>query len=72
MKNLPFIAALLAVIGYLIGTEDGRERRDDLVARIRKTSNRAVDATVDAVAATADAVAAAGESVSTTANKLTS
>ena len=66
------IAALVAVIGYLMGTEDGRGRRDDLVARIRKTSDRAVDSTVDAVEATGDAVAAAGERVSTTLNELTS
>ena len=63
------IAALVGAIGYLMGTEDGRERRDSLVARIRKTSDRAVDATKDA---TKDAVDGAGDSIADAAKELAS
>ena len=54
------IAALVGVIGYLMGTEDGRQRRDSLMARYHKTADSAVDATVDA---TKSAVDDAGDSI---------
>ena len=63
------IAALVGVIGYLMGTEDGRQRRDSLMARYHKTSDSVVDATTDA---TKRAVDDAGDSIKNAAEELAS
>lgn len=44
------VAALAAVTGYLMGTESGRQQRDDLIAKVRKQSKKATDVVEDTVA----------------------
>jgi hypothetical protein len=50
-------AAIVGAVCYLMGTERGRQRRDDLVARIRKTASTAAESTSDSVSAAADVLA---------------
>jgi hypothetical protein len=52
-----FITGVIAAISYLMGTESGRERRDGLVARVRKTSNSAADSATDVIDSATDVVA---------------
>lgn len=48
---ITLIVGLAAAIGYLLGTENGRQYRDQLVARVRKESTSASDAVEQTVEA---------------------
>ena len=61
MKKLLLIVLVLgiaAAIAYLLGTDAGRARRDDLLARARKADDVEIDLT-NASSAAADVVATA-------------
>lgn len=61
MKKLAIIALIVlvgALVGYILGTEDGRTRRDQLIAKVRKQSGDLADAASDAVDAATAAVTA--------------
>ena len=56
-----FLAALAGVAGYLMGTESGNRRRDDLVNRIRKDSGPTIDLVEEAGSQAAGAVGEAAQ-----------
>ena len=71
MKKLALVLALVGVaaaIGYLMGTEGGRARRDAVLSRVRKTADSAAEPEID-LRETASEVA---ESGAETADKVTS
>ena len=49
------LAALAGAVGFLCGTEQGRQRRDDVIRRIRRTTDDAVDTAADAADGLVDA-----------------
>jgi len=55
------VVALASAVGYLMGTENGRQHRDEVIARFRKESKpvaEAVEDVKDAVAETAEQLGA--------------
>ena len=71
MKKLALVLAVLgivAAIGYLLGTEGGRARRDAALSRVRKTADSGGEPDID-LRETASDVAEAGAE---TADKVTS
>jgi hypothetical protein len=44
-----FILVVGVALGYLMATEDGRRRRDELIAKLRQQSPEAADAVQSAV-----------------------
>ncbi len=67
--KVPVILLILmaAAIGYLLGTESGRTRRDELLVRFRGTADDLEDAVADA----ADEVSGAVEDVAEAAEAAT-
>ncbi len=57
VSSVVCFAAIVAAVCYLMGTERGRQRRDDLVARVRKTASSEAESTSDSVSAAADVLA---------------
>jgi hypothetical protein len=60
------VLGLVAAVGYLLGTESGRVRRDNLLARLRESSDGAGEPDIDLrgmASETAESAAATAEKI---------